>query len=175
MNPDPVNLITSTSASSTGITGVIHLAYYYGLGIFLAVVIAVFLGWLLWYMVKENSKRETRIYEENTKREANYASIIQTSLTGLTVAWNAHDKATQVIQEKQDEANRRQRDEHEIFQKKLDVLSNQQERMSNILQGLADAVKNLNNEIRDEIKDLNKEISDKLKDEIEDLKQKITV
>ncbi len=168
---DPANVLVSQPGA--GLTGALHLAYYYGLGIFLAVVIAIFLGWLLWYMVRENSKRETRIYEENTKREANYAAIIQTSLTGLTIAWNAHDKATLVIQEKQDEANRRQREEHEIFQKKLDVLASQQERMSGILQGLADAVKNLNNEIRDEIKELNKEITDKLKDEISDLKEQM--
>ena len=163
MNPDPSTAIVSSPG--VGLTGALHLAYYYGLGIFLAVIIAIFLGWLLWYMVKENSKRENRIYEENTKRESNYASIIQTSLSNLTISWNAHDKATNVNVEKQDEANRRQREEHELIQRKLDGVANQQERMANILQSLADAVKSLNDEIRDEIKEL--------KDEVESLRKQV--
>jgi hypothetical protein len=91
----------------------VKLAWNYGLGIVLAVAIALFLGWLIRYVLRENAKREDRL----AGIIENHLHALDESTHKLTNAITEHDRASR-------EGYRQQHEEHREIVKLLERLNN---------------------------------------------------
>lgn len=94
-----------------------QLAVNYGLGIVLSIAMAIFLAWLLKYVLKQNEIREQRLSE-----------LIIKDIAASTKAIHDHDERSVAAIKSIEEANRRQREEHEAHKKALDKIEEENER-----------------------------------------------
>ena len=97
--------------------GIAKLAVNYGLGIVLSVGMACFLGWLLKYVLAQNEKRENRL-----------SDLISKDLAATTKAINDHDDKSSSAIKNVEEANRRQREEHEVHKKLLEEINSENDK-----------------------------------------------
>lgn len=97
--------------------GLAKLAVNYGLGIILSVGMACFFGWLLKYVLAQNEKRENRL-----------SDLISKDIAANTKAINDHDDKSMAAIKNVEEANRRQRDEHEAHKKLLEEINQENDR-----------------------------------------------
>lgn len=86
----------------------IKLAVNYGLGIVLSIMMAVFMGWMLRYVLAQNAVREAKL-----------ASIIETHLASLDTRLTEHDARSAGAIRSIEEANRFQREEHHAMMNSL--------------------------------------------------------
>ena len=96
-----------------------------GLGVTLSILIAVFLGWLLKYVLNENSKREERLIGFSEKH-----------IDTIAVRLTEHDTSSKQAIVAINEAHKRQREEHEVLitesKKQNDILNKIAEKLSDI-------------------------------------------
>lgn len=94
-----------------------QIAVNYGLGIVLSIGMAWFMVWLLKYVFKQNEVREQRLSE-----------LIVKDIALTTKSLIDHEDKSSERFKRIDEANRRQREEHEAHNKKLDKIEEENER-----------------------------------------------
>ncbi len=94
------------------VSELIRMAASNGLGIVLSIIIAVGLGWLLRFVLRENAKREDRL-----------ATLIENHLHALTESVNRINQAITEHGREEKEANRYQREEHREMIRFLDRLN----------------------------------------------------
>lgn len=94
-----------------------QIAVNYGLGIVLSIGMAWFMVWLLKYVFKQNEIREQRL-----------SDLIVKDIALTTKAMIDHEDKSSERFKRIDEANRRQREEHEAHAKKLDKIEEENER-----------------------------------------------
>ncbi len=98
--------------------GLFKYSVTYGLGIVLSILIALFLFWILRYVLRENSRREERL-----------ASIIDgqlkyvlDSITNLALKVSTHDAWEHEVEHRLTVAHEYQKDEHEEIQSAISKL-----------------------------------------------------
>lgn len=92
----------------------IELAVNCGLGVVLAIGMAVFMGRVLMY-----------VFKVNEEREKDYRELIRTNLAATTKAIEAHDDRTAKAILTLEEAHRRQREEHDAHRKLLESIEDE--------------------------------------------------
>lgn len=117
-----------------------QLAVNYGLGIVLSIGMAVFLGWLLRYVLIQNEKREQRL-----------SDLIVRDIAANTKSIDDHDERAVAAIKSIEEAHRRQREEHEYQKRAYEKIQEEntlrreaQIHIVNVLQSINDNLKNLN-------------------------------
>lgn len=119
------------------------LTVSYGLGVVLSIAMAIFMAWLLKYVLHQNEIREQRL-----------ADIISKDIASINKSLDDHDTRTIAVLKNVEEAQRYQRQEHEVQIKILEQLKDETDRRREvqigIISSLADlqlAFSNLNRKI----------------------------
>ena len=110
-----------------------QLAVNYGLGIVLSIGMAVFMGWLLKYVLKQNELREQRL-----------SDLIIKDLAVTTKSINDHDERSNSAIKNIEEANRRQREEQEEHKKLLQQIEQENDRRRDAQQQIILALTGIN-------------------------------
>ena len=96
--------ISRASAQSDPVSSAANQAWNYGLGVVLSILMAVFLGRILMYVLQQNEKREERL-----------SGLIEIHINGVGRKLSEHHEVSISAIASINEANKRQREEHEAM------------------------------------------------------------